>query len=110
MDDIDGVWRTVGGRRIFIKNGQDLATAMKESGKFNTKQIDSAKRIDELFEKKKKLEQKKAEMEIKEDLAKPIEKNIIQEKVEEFNPDDYNQIDNDSFNDLSIKQNITKEQ
>lgn len=34
MDDIGGIWRTVGGRRIFIKTGQDLATAMKESGKF----------------------------------------------------------------------------
>lgn len=33
-NDIGGVWRTVGGRRIFIKNGQDLASAMKESGKF----------------------------------------------------------------------------
>ena len=33
----DGVWRTVGGRRIFIKEGQDLATAMKESGKFPNK-------------------------------------------------------------------------
>ena len=27
-----GVWRTVGGRRIFIKDGEDLSTAMKESG------------------------------------------------------------------------------
>lgn len=34
MGEIGGVWRTVGGRRIFIKDGQDLATAMKESGKF----------------------------------------------------------------------------
>lgn len=34
FDDSDGVWRTVGGRRIFIKNGQDLASAMVESGKF----------------------------------------------------------------------------
>lgn len=33
-DDIGGVWRTVGGRRIFIKDGQDLTSAMKESGKF----------------------------------------------------------------------------
>lgn len=33
----NGVWRTVGGRRIFIKEGQDLATAMKESGKFENK-------------------------------------------------------------------------
>ena len=29
-----GVFRTVGGRRVFIKDGQDLASAMKESGKF----------------------------------------------------------------------------
>ena len=34
-EDIGGVWRTIGGRRVFIKDGQDLATAMKESGKFN---------------------------------------------------------------------------
>ena len=36
-DDIGGVWRTVGGRRIFIKDGQPLEEAMKESGKFNHK-------------------------------------------------------------------------
>ena len=36
-EDIGGVWRTIGGRRVFIKEGQDLATAMKESGKFNNK-------------------------------------------------------------------------
>lgn len=35
--DIGGVWRTIGGRRIFINEGQDLASAMKESGKFNKK-------------------------------------------------------------------------
>ena len=35
--DIGGVWRTVGGRRIFIKDGEDLATAMKNSGKFGNK-------------------------------------------------------------------------
>ena len=40
-NDLGGVWRTVGGRRIFIKDGQDLASAMKESGKFNKNQIES---------------------------------------------------------------------
>jgi hypothetical protein len=36
--DIGGVWRTIGGRHVFIKDGEDLATAMKKSGKFgNTK-------------------------------------------------------------------------
>lgn len=34
MPSENGVWRTVGGRRIFIKNGQSLSEAMKESGKF----------------------------------------------------------------------------
>lgn len=33
----DGVWRTVGGRRIFIKDGQSLTEAMKDSGKFESK-------------------------------------------------------------------------
>ena len=33
-NDSGGVWRTVGGRRVFIRDGQDLTSAMKESGKF----------------------------------------------------------------------------
>lgn len=42
----DGVWRTIGGRRVFIKNGQDLVSAMKESGKFkNKKQEEEGKRL-----------------------------------------------------------------
>lgn len=39
MSDLGGQWRTVGGRRIFIKDGQDLAAAMRESGKFSNKNI-----------------------------------------------------------------------
>ena len=35
-NEIGGIWRTVGGRRIFIKEGQNLSVAMKESGKFNS--------------------------------------------------------------------------
>lgn len=31
----NGVWRTIGGRRVFIKEGQSLSEAMKESGKFS---------------------------------------------------------------------------
>lgn len=30
----EGVFRTIGGKRVFIKKGEDLATAMKNSGKF----------------------------------------------------------------------------
>lgn len=47
----DGVWRTVGGRRIFIKNGEDLATAMKKSGKFkkrNKKFLPNSKEYNEV--------------------------------------------------------------
>jgi len=40
----DGVWRTVGGRRIFIKKGQSLEEAMKESGKFPVRKYQSAKK------------------------------------------------------------------
>ena len=29
-----GVWRTIGGRRVFIADGQSLSEAMRESGKF----------------------------------------------------------------------------
>ncbi len=32
----NGIWRTVGGRRIFIRDGEDLSSAMKRSGKFRT--------------------------------------------------------------------------
>lgn len=35
-NDIGGVWRTIGGRRVFIKDGQNLMNAMKESGKFKS--------------------------------------------------------------------------
>ena len=31
---MDGVWRTIGGKRVFIKKGQSLSEAMRESGKF----------------------------------------------------------------------------
>ena len=34
LDNVEGVWRTVGGRKIFIRNGQSLADAMVKSGKF----------------------------------------------------------------------------
>lgn len=34
-----GVWRTVSGRRVFIKDGQSLTDAMKQSGKFENAKI-----------------------------------------------------------------------
>ncbi len=53
-NDIGGVWRTVGGRRIFIKNGQDLSTAMRESGKFNEIIKANNQKYDEIRKKKEK--------------------------------------------------------
>lgn len=56
-NDLGGVWRTVGGRRIFIKDGEDLETAMKKSGKFGNKNIINEEKINnklnELYEKTK---------------------------------------------------------
>ena len=55
--DIGGVWRTVGGRRIFIKDGENLETAMKKSGKF--KNIKKKKREDEIKELEEELKETK---------------------------------------------------
>ncbi len=38
MDDLKGRWATIKGRRVFIKEGQSLTEAMKESGKFGNNQ------------------------------------------------------------------------
>lgn len=42
-NDIGGVWRTIGGRRVFIKTGQSLTDAMKKSGKFKVKRKEDNK-------------------------------------------------------------------
>lgn len=34
MVDEGGVWRTISGRRVFIRDGQSLSEAMRDSGKF----------------------------------------------------------------------------
>lgn len=38
----NGVWRTIGGRRVFIRTGQSLSDAMKDSGKFKTRMNEKA--------------------------------------------------------------------
>ena len=48
-DEKDGVWRTIGGRRVFIKDGQSLSDAMKESGKF--KGVKTSKETSQEFKK-----------------------------------------------------------
>lgn len=45
--EVEGVWRTIRGRRIFIAKGEDLVTAMKKSGKFDNlkrEDVQNAKR------------------------------------------------------------------
>ena len=94
--DKDGVWRTIGGRRIFIKNGEDLVTAMKNSGKFSKNVISKLqsgdgdgnssqkrqklllkyKKEKEIIEKGKKLEKK---IESKYEKMKQRHDNIIKE-------------------------------
>lgn len=41
MSEIGGVWRTIGGRRVFIKDGQGLKEAMIESRKFSKRQVEN---------------------------------------------------------------------
>ena len=47
----DGVWRTIAGRRVFIKEGQSLSDAMKNSGKFKTQKNDIQSKLKKQFEK-----------------------------------------------------------
>lgn len=43
-EELDGVWRTIRGRRIFIKKGESLGEAMSRSGKFSRVEKNEAKR------------------------------------------------------------------
>lgn len=82
----DGVWRTVGGRRIFIRDGEDLSSAMKRSGKFNhDDEYDRAhgiykKEEDEIKERNKRLHREEIERENEERLKRLEEK--LKEKSE----------------------------
>ena len=40
MANEGGVWRTISGRRVFIRDGQSLSDAMAESGKFDGESTD----------------------------------------------------------------------
>ena len=54
----DGVWRTIAGRRVFIKEGQSLSDAMKNSGKFKTQKNDKQSKLKKQFNKNDKNEKK----------------------------------------------------
>lgn len=65
FDDSDGVWRTIGGRRVFIRTGQSLASAMIESGKFKNLRSDYRKAKEEDEKKKEKLTDSDEDKEIR---------------------------------------------
>ena len=65
-----GVWRTVGGRRIFIAEGQSLKEAMKASGKFNNIIGDKEKSIQNQYG----LKDKRNELTVKEYLDGELSK------------------------------------
>jgi len=91
-DESDGVWRTIGGRKVFIKNGQDLASAMIESGKFKKGGMRAtyrkAKQEDDEINKKRAQEQEKgfakqAEKELRDIRKEPNEK-VIKEELKDI--------------------------
>ena len=87
FDDGDGVWRTIGGRRVFIREGQSLSDAMKKSGKFK-----NAKKKDNTFEMNDEEKKKYEEVGQKiDDLTKEIDRKNTYEKYvnEKLNDDEY---------------------
>lgn len=79
-----GVWRTVGGRRIFIAEGQSLKEAMKSSGKFknlnDNKESDmSDEKIDIPGFKDYEYNTKTGEVKVKDDVLKKSNKDVVNE-------------------------------
>ena len=87
MANEKGVWRTIGGRRVFIKEGQDLASAMKESGKFKSASKGTAKK--EMAKEEKVFEDFKNSDGSKENFEKALNKISEMEYNNEINPDEY---------------------
>lgn len=79
-----GVWRTVGGRRIFIATGQSLKDAMKASGKFknlndNKESDKSDKKIDIPGFKDYEYNTETGEVKVKDDVLKKSNKDVVNE-------------------------------
>jgi hypothetical protein len=85
----DGVWRTVRGRRIFIKEGQSLSDAMKNSGKFEEKDVKTKlkKQFDKNKEKQsdnqKKIEKEREKLQKEVDELREKAKKVMEEKSQE---------------------------
>lgn len=78
----EGIWRTVGGRRIFIEDGEDLATAMKKSGKFKkTEESEVSKPRSEEEELQDVMDKIKDEMELQDLHSYDIKSNDTDEMI-----------------------------
>ena len=101
-DDVGGVWRTIGGRRVFIKTGQSLSSAMIESGKFKNlrsnyqkaKEEEKTRRdeyVNKYFKKEQNIEQSKTD-------------NFVQKSTNPLYPDrDYSKEDLKKMSDAGVK-------
>lgn len=108
----NGVWRTVGGRRIFIKEGQDLATAMVESGKFKNLRSDYRKAKEEMSKKEDEVSLKLSEKQIEAGnrLNENAEKGV-REDIKSFlsGKEDYDGSREDFIRDLSDNWGVDKD-
>jgi len=59
MENEKGVWRTIRGRRVFIRDGESLASAMARSGKFKKSEAPNQNKIDKNTSERKKYEKAK---------------------------------------------------
>lgn len=110
FDDEDGVWRTIGGRKVFIRNGQNLADAMKESGKFKSakKQEDKQEHKEEIKEQPKdEIKDKKKD---KEKELKPKKEKKEKETKEDGIPDKSYDIADKINSDFENKEVITRDE
>ncbi len=80
MSNEKGVWRTIGGRRVFIKEGQDLASAMKESGKFKSAKKISKEDEDSIKESMQKVAEQYEEDKKEGKVAERLKENEINER------------------------------
>lgn len=96
-DDTNGVWRTIGGRRVFIREGKSLSEAMKESGKFKrSKKAESKENIE------KKNSEKQIEKEFPDNLS-----DAVKEQARLLNTRSYDDID-DVVDDFAEEQGISR--
>lgn len=96
----DGVWRTIGGRRVFIQKGQRMSDAMKKSGKFNfknkkmkTKKNDEDTIAEKEFEEASKIDEKldrAIQMQVADDVGKELDDDDIRFRAENYVRNNYN--------------------